>query len=41
MEVKQEVDLIKSVTLLAKIVTSQQSEIALLKQRLNRLEKGS
>jgi len=38
MEVKQEVDLIKSVMLLAKVVTSQQSEIALLKERLNRLE---
>lgn len=41
MEVKQEVDLIKAVALVAKIVTSQQSEIALLKERLNRLEKKS
>ena len=38
MEVKEEVDLIKALTLVAQVVTTQQSEIALLKERLNRLE---
>lgn len=38
MEVQQEVELVKAVALVAQLVTTQQSEIALLKERLNRLE---